>query len=104
MGFVCSVLIVLLVEFYELEIEDDALPMVVLVSRIPLSGVIYPARNSVTTYKPFAAAVSTKSPFFLNKIYIFLICLILLRVHAKSTAKKKKIFWNGRVTVLRMGP
>lgn len=37
----------------------DALPMVVLVSRLLLSGVIYPARNSVATYKPVAAVVST---------------------------------------------
>lgn len=44
----------------------DALPMVVLVSRLLLSGVIYPARNSVATYKPVAAAVSTKPTFFLT--------------------------------------
>lgn len=68
----------------------DALPMVVLVSRLLLSGVIYPARNSVATYKPVAAAVSTKPPFFLNKIYMFSICLILLRGFTLKARQKKK--------------
>ena len=58
----------------------DALPMVVLVSRLLLSGVIYPARNSVATYKPVAAAVNPRH-----------MCWVFKR-HLPRRAKESHVF------------